>query len=84
MKHLSLCLILCFAMIVCRGQDWATSYQNSIDAYSNYQSQQAREFAEQALSEIKAEQPTPSKNQAVILRQLSLICYDLGDDPAAI
>lgn len=84
MKHLSLCLILCFAMIVCRGQDWATSYQNSIDAYNNYQSQQAREFAEQALSEIKAEQPAPSKNQAVILRQLSLICYDLGDDPAAI
>ncbi|MEQ8469546.1 MAG: CHAT domain-containing tetratricopeptide repeat protein [Marinoscillum sp.] len=84
MKQLSLTMTLCFAVIVCQSQDWTASYQSAIDAYNNYQSQEAREYAEQALTAIKAEESGPSKNQTVILRQLSLICYDLGDDPAAI
>jgi len=66
------------------AQDWAASYQQSVDYYNNYQSEEARAAAEQALEQIKTDQPDPSKNQAVILRQLSIVCYDLGNNAAAI
>lgn len=66
------------------AQDWATKYQQSVDYYNNYQSKEAKTAAEQALAMIKADQPIATTNHAVILRQLSLVCYDLGQDAAAI
>lgn len=66
------------------SQDWAQAYQLSVDAYANYQSSEALEYGKQALDLIRTESDQPSRNLAVILRQLSLVTYDLGDDEAAV
>ncbi|WP_421873832.1 tetratricopeptide repeat protein [Marinoscillum sp.] len=83
MKRLILTLTFSLACLLAISQDWATLYQQSVDAYNNYESQEARNLAERALSLIRNENSGASTNEAVILRQLSLVCYDLGDDDGA-
>lgn len=66
------------------AQEWATFYQQSVDQYNNYESEAARQSAEKALELIKSSANAQSKNHTVILRQLSICCFDLGDDAAAV
>lgn len=84
MKNLILCLTACLCSSSLFAQNWVQSYQQSVDAYSNYQSAEALELGLLALDQLKAESDKPSKNQATILRQLSIVAYDLGDDGSAI
>jgi len=84
LKRLSLGLIFFLTTSLCFAQDWAASYQQSVDFYNNYQSAEARLAAERALEQIKSTETKASKNQTVILRQLSIVCYDLGEDAAAL
>ncbi|MFT7197429.1 MAG: CHAT domain-containing protein/tetratricopeptide (TPR) repeat protein, partial [Marinoscillum sp.] len=72
------------ASIICHAQNWAELYNQSVEAYNNFEYEDARAYAEQALSDIKQNQSNPDKNFAVILRQLSLVCYDLEDNTAAV
>ncbi|HCX24324.1 MAG: hypothetical protein CMB80_13570 [Flammeovirgaceae bacterium] len=67
-----------------QAQDWASLYQQSVDAYNNYESAEARNLAERALTILRGENSGASKNEAVILRQLSIVCYDLGDDDGSV
>ena len=75
-------LSLCFLGL--QAQDWASLYQQSVDAYNNYESAEARNLAERALTILRGENSGASKNEAVILRQLSIVCYDLGDDDGSV
>ncbi|MFY0607905.1 MAG: CHAT domain-containing protein [Cyclobacteriaceae bacterium] len=84
MKRLVPFLFAIVFSLFCQAQDWAESYRQSVDLYNNYQSEEAREVAELALTQIKTGQTAPTKNNGAILRQLSIICYDLGDSPAAL
>lgn len=84
MNRLLLGLLLGLSTLMARGQDWAQAFQQSVDFYNDYQSEEARKAAEQALRLLQESQPTAIENKAAILRQLSIICYDLTDDEAAL
>lgn len=83
MKRLILTVTFSLAFIMAMAQDWASLYRQSVDAYNNYQSAEARNYGERALALIRNENNGATKNEAVILRQLSLVCFDLGDDDGA-
>jgi CHAT domain-containing protein len=59
------------------AQEWATAYQESIDHYNNYESQESKLAAERALRAYKTQIENPDKNLAAILRQLALVTYEL-------
>ncbi|MFT4834130.1 MAG: hypothetical protein ACI8WP_000888, partial [Flavobacteriaceae bacterium] len=84
MKRFTFCICALLASIICHAQNWAELYNQSVEAYNNFEYEDARAYAEQALSDIKQNQSNPDKNFAVILRQLSLVCYDLEDNTAAV
>ncbi len=71
-------------MLCLQAQDWASLYQQSVDAYNNYESAEARNLAERALALIRNDSPEKSKNEAAILRQLSIVSFDLAEDDAAL
>ncbi len=84
MRKIFAILCITFLSAEVSAQTWAELYQQSVEYYNNYQSQEAKIAASRALALIKAEQSEPSKNQSVILRQLSMVCFDLQEDAAAI
>lgn len=65
------------------AQNWLTSYQNSVDFYNNYESGKARDEALKALELYKTSVDAEDQNLSAILRQLSVVSYDLNQlDPA--
>ena len=77
-------ILLCLTFFTTSAQDWLTEYEKSTDLYFDYQLSEAKARAETALSLFTAEVTEPHKNTATILRQLSLICYELGEIENAI
>ncbi len=77
-------LVLCLISSLLVAQDWLNEYNQSVDFYQSYQLKESRAHGETALSLFTSEFPEPHKNTASILRQLSLVCFDQGDDNAAV
>ncbi|MFY0687683.1 MAG: CHAT domain-containing protein [Cyclobacteriaceae bacterium] len=83
MKAFTISLLMLISLCA-NAQEWADQYQQAVTLYDNFQLREARTAAERALSIFKEENPEPHQNQAAILRQLSLICYEMASDDAAI
>ncbi|WP_258103149.1 CHAT domain-containing protein [Marinoscillum sp. MHG1-6] len=80
MKRLVCGLLFSIVTFTAVSQDWAVAYQNAVDLYNNYDSEQALVEANRSLELYKAAVPADDKNLGAILRQLSIIYYDL-DQP---
>ncbi|MFY0598277.1 MAG: hypothetical protein JXR03_01315 [Cyclobacteriaceae bacterium] len=78
MKHFFACIIFVFASSAF-AQDWVVAYQNSVDYYENFESEKARDEALAALESYRQTVAEEDKNLSAILRQLSVVYYDLDE-----
>lgn len=83
MKKIAIVLFLGLNSLLSFAQEWVQRYQNSVSAYENMELRKAKDEAGAAL-EIYKTTTDPDKNLAAILRQLSLVSYELGETDDAV
>lgn len=64
--------------LVC-AQDWLTAYNNSVELYNQGNSEEAFDEAKRSESLYSKQYATDHNNYRAILRQLSVICYDINN-----
>lgn len=64
---------------ISNAQDWLTAYNNSVELYNQGNSENALEEARRSESLYSKQYSTDHNNYRAILRQLSVICYDINE-----
>lgn len=67
-----------------KAQEWLTAYNNSVELYNSGNSAKAFEEAKRSEALYSKQYATDHNNYRAILRQLSVVCYDLNNLPIGI